>query len=620
MQTEADRLRLFHRRALLIAGAQGAFGLALAGRLAYLSLFKTDEYTLLAEDNRVALRLIPPSRAVIYDRTGKPLALNRNAFRLTMIPEEAGNIDAALDRLAAIYPVTDEERLRIKRAAARQASFQPVEIAADLDWDAFSAINVRLPELPGIQPVQLFTRSYPEGAAFAHLLGYIGPPSEAQVEAADDPVFRAPGFAVGKGGIEQSLETRLRGTAGVAKVEVNARGRIIRDLERIDGKIPPPLTLTIDRDLQRFVQDRLAGESASVIVFDAPTGEILSLAAVPGFDPNSFIGGISTAEWRALTGDERHPLLNKPVQGQYPPGSTFKMAVALAALEAGVPPEDSVVCTGRYQLGSHTFHCWRRRGHGRVDMASGIYSSCDTYFYATGRRIGADAIAAMARKLGLGETFDLPIPSQKSGLVPDAAWKRRRYNAAWQTGDTVNYAIGQGYLLTTPLQLGVMVARLASGLALQPHLVRDEARPPPAPLDLNPEHLAFVRNAMADVVNRGGGTARAARLQGGILMAGKTGTAQVRRITMAERRAGVRRNEDLPWKQRDHALFVCFAPVDQPRYACAVIVDHGGSGSKAAAPVARDIMNFLFARDSAALADAQAPDAPDAPDAPESPL
>ena len=593
--SEADQTRSFSRRALLLGAVQVGVASLLIGRLGYLAIRESDRYKLLAEDNRISVRLIPPRRAIILDRYGEELAVNRPEYSISLLRERASDISATLDRLETFYPLPAGERARILEDAARLPSFVPLDIARDVDWQVFSAAQVRLPELPGIQAEQGFTRAYTDGFALAHVLGYVGAPTPEQAKAAADPVYYIPGFKVGKGGLEETLEARLQGEAGAAKVEVNAHGRVIRSLERQSDVVPPPLTLTLDRQLQLYTANRLQAESASAVVMDVQRGEILALVSVPAFDPNSFSGGISTTEWTALTGNNRNPLLNKPLQGQYPPGSTFKMATALAALEAGIDPEEAVYCRGYYNLGRFRFHCWKRSGHGRVNMASGIYSSCDCYFYDVGRRIGPDAIARMARKLGLGEKYDLPLPSQRSGLVPDIAWKRKRYDAAWLPGESLNYAIGQGYLLTTPLQLAVMTARLASGRRITPRLIRAEGDAQPEPLDIDPDHLTFVRTAMYAVVNAGGGTARRAQLGlEGIELAGKTGTAQVRRITAEERRRGVTRNEDLPWERRDHALFVAFAPADAPRYACSVIIDHGGSGSATASPVARDIIRHLF--------------------------
>jgi penicillin-binding protein 2 len=600
METEADRNRTFSRRALLLAGAQAGVGALILGRLTYLSVFEGSHYALLAEENRVSLRLIAPPRGMIVDRFGIPLAVNRPDYRLAIIPEQVDDLDATLAQINALFPLSLEEIARIEKTFARVPKFIPVEVARDIDWEAFARVNVRLPELSGLQPVQGFTRHYPDGPAVGHLLGYVGSPSEAIVEEDKDPLLALPGFKVGKDGVERALEPRLRGRAGANRVEVNAHGRVIRELSSVPARPGDTSVLTIDRELQLFTAQRLQAEAASAIVMGVDTGEILALASVPSFDPNVFSRGIRTTEWAELTSNERTPLLNKPVQGQFPPGSTFKMCVALAALEAGVVvPEDSVVCTGRYRLGGHFFHCWRRRGHGRVNLMSGVYESCDTYFYHIGRLLGPERIAEMARRFGLGETYDLPILNQKEGLVPDPEWKLRRRKKAWLPGETLNISIGQGAMLATPLQMAVMTARLASGRAVVPKLLRTEREPEPAPLmAVNQDHLALIRQAMADVVNARGGTARGARLNvAGFTMAGKTGTAQVRRITMAERRSGVRSNEQLPWRLRDHALFVGFAPVEQPRYAVAVVVEHGGSGSKAAAPVARDLLELALRRD-----------------------
>jgi penicillin-binding protein 2 len=451
-----------------------------------------------------------------------------------------------------------------------------------------------------VQTVQGTARYYPDGEAVGHLLGYVAAPTQEQARAETDPLLAVPGFKVGKDGLERSQEKALRGKAGARRVEVNASGRVVRDLDTVPDKPGDSLVLTIDRELQVFTSQRLQSESASAIVMSVDTGEILALASVPGFDPNSFSDGISKTEWGALTGDERNPLMNKPSRGQYPPGSTFKMITALAALESGlITPENRYSCNGRYRLGNNTWHCHKRRGHGGVNMLSGIFQSCDVYFYNIGRAIGADKIAEMSRRFGLGETFDLPIPWQKKGLVPDPAWKQKKYGKDWLVGETLNYSIGQGYLLTTPLQLAVMVSRIASGRAVVPKLMRGGAEPEIAPLlDVNAEHLALIRQGMSDVVNGRGGTATGSKLKiAGFQMAGKTGTAQVRRITKEERRRGVRKNENLAWRERDHALFVAYAPVENPRYACAIVVDHGGSGSKAAAPVARDILAMAIKRD-----------------------
>jgi penicillin-binding protein 2 len=600
MESEADRNRTFSRRALLLGTAQAGVGALLVGRMAYLSVLESSQYALQAEENRVSLRLMPPRRGLILDRFGVPLALNRQDYRLAIIPEQIDDLDATLGAVQSLVSLRPEELENIRKQIKTVPRYLPVEVAKNVDWAKFAALNVQLPELAGVQPIQGYTRSYPDGPAVAHLLGYVGAPTKEQADENGTPLFRLPGFKVGKQGLEKAVDERLRGIAGASRVEVDAHGKIVRDLEKMSDQPGESLVLTIDREVQVFASQRLEGQAASAIVMSVETGEILCYASVPGFDPNSFSDGIGRDLWASLQADEKNPLMNKPVSGLFPPGSTFKMITAMAALDSGlVQPEDRVSCSGRYMLGKHAFHCHKRRGHGSVNLASGIYQSCDTYFYSVGREIGADRIAAMARIFGLGEKHDLPIPWQKKGLVPDPTWKQERYKTDWLIGETLNYSIGQGYLLTTPLQLAVMAARIASGRVVVPRLFRDTREPTAAPMmNVNHTHLAMVRQAMADVVNARGGTAGGARLKmGELTMAGKTGTAQVRRITKEERRRGVRTNDSLPWRQRDHALFVAYAPVAAPRYAIAVVVEHGGSGSKAAAPVARDIMQLVLKRD-----------------------
>lgn len=599
METEADRIRIFSRRALLLGGAQAAVFATLAARMGYLSIFENNRYTLQAEDNRVSIRPILPRRGLILDRNGYPLALNRQDYRLAVVPEEVEDLEATLAAIRQIVPLDEDDLEKVRTQIKRVPGFMPVEVARDIDWQAFTAINVKLPNLSGVQPVQGYNRYYPDGEAVAHVLGYVGAPNEKNIEKDPDPILRLPGFKVGKGGLEETFDKRLRGRAGADRVEVNARGRILRSLGRTEDTPGDPVTLTLDRELQVYSAWRLQGEAASAVVMDVHTGEILSLCSTPAFDPNDFSGGIRTKVWKSLLGDERHPLLNKPLQGLYPPGSTFKMVVTLAALEAGITPKESVVCTGRYMLGNHGFHCWKRGGHGYVDMRRAMFQSCDVWYYDVSRKIGVDAIARMARRFGFGEKFELPLPSQRAGLVPDTEWKRKRYGKAWLTGETLNASIGQGYMQATPLQLAVMTARLASGRTVVPRLIKPEKPIAPArPLGISEEHLAIVRQAMTDVVNSAEGTARVARIRlPGVTLAGKTGTAQVRRITAAERRSGVLSNNQLPWRYRDHALFVSYAPVEAPRYACAVVVDHGGSGSGAASPMARDILTFALAQE-----------------------
>lgn len=592
--TEATQQFSFTRRGLVLGSAQAGIGLLLGVRMGYLSIFEQEHYKLLAESNRVSLQLIPPRRGWIIDRVGKPLALNRPDFQLQLIPEQTRDMEGTIRRLAALLQLPPEELARINEEAADKAGFQPIMIAHDLDWNQFAAINVRLTDFPGVQPVRGYARVYPEGPAVAHLLGYVGAARAEQYRETRNPLLIFPGFKIGKDGLEKTLDEKLIGKSGAARVEVNARGRPLRNLDTVPATAGETVRLTVDAGLQYYAARRLGDQSGSVVIIDCANGDILAMTSMPAYDPNAFSGGIRQGMWKALQEDDHLPLLNKTLQGLYPPGSTFKPATALAILENGVSPTDAVVCTGRYRLGNSYFHCHKRGGHGVVSLNKAIAQSCDVYFYHFGRQIGIDRIAEMARRLGLGEEYNLPVASQRYGTVPDSAWKQKKYGKPWLEGETLSAAIGQGYVLANPLQLAMMCSRVASGRALVPSLVLGETRPQESSLDIDPEHIQLVRDGMNAVVN-GGGTAGRARMQvEGVQMAGKSGTAQVRRITMAERARGVLRNEALPWRLRDHALFIAYAPVDAPRYAAAVVIEHGIGGSAVAAPIARDCLTYLY--------------------------
>ncbi len=599
MHREGDRLRSFSRRALLIgAGQLGLFGI-LAGRLYYLQVVTADEYALLADENRINHRLLPPARGEIFDRHGVALARNSPTYRVLVTREQTADLRATLGALARLIPVPEEHIEEVIAEAARRRRFVPITVQEDLTWTELSRIAVNAPDLPGVSLDAGLLRDYPMGSIMAHVLGYVGPVSESELNG--DPLLELPEFRTGKNGIEKVYDQALRGRAGISRFEVNALGREIKELYRYDGEPGRDLRLTIDLDLQRYVHERLSDEqSAAVVVLDVHTGDVLGLASVPTFDPRAFIDGLSRDTWRELISNVNAPLVNKAIGGQYPPGSTFKMMVALAALETGVAgPDYEVFCPGYVQLGDHQFHCWKRWGHGRLKLVDAIAQSCDVYFYDLARRLGVDAIADMARRFGLGQTLGIDLPGERPGLVPDRAWKRATRGVPWQLGETLITGIGQGYMQTTPLQLAVMTARIANGgRAVLPRLVHGDADAdgaaapePAAALGISDWSFRFVRQGMYEVVNGEHGTARQASLGNPeVALAGKTGTSQVRRISHAERQTTVRKNEDKPWEERDHALFVAFAPYREPRYALAVVVEHGGSGAATAAPIARDIM------------------------------
>jgi penicillin-binding protein 2 len=594
MQQEADRARSFTRRALFVGGAQVAFFGALVGRLYHLQVQRSAEYGLLAEDNRVNQRLLIPARGHILDRNGIALARNVPTYRVRIIREQAGDLRATLQRLGQLISLPPEQIESVAAAARAHRAFVPMTVREDLSWDEVSRIAVHSPDLPGVVLDSGLLREYPYGDVLSHVLGYVGPVSQAEQQRDPDPLLQLPDFRIGKSGIERTYDKMLRGRSGLSRVEVNAIGREIKELDRTEGEPGADIQLSLDLDLQRFCFARLTSElAASAVVIDVRTGGILALASVPSYDPASFTGGLSRSLWTELRDNPRHPLVNKCIRGQYPPGSTFKMITALAGLEAGAITQSSkIFCPGSVSLGSARFYCWKDHGHGSVNLLNALEQSCDCYFYEVARRVGVDAIAEMANRFGLGHRLDLDLPGEQPGLIPTRAWKKAALKQSWQKGETLICGIGQGYVSTTPLQLAVMTARLANGgLAVKPHFVQPADAPPPAPLGVSKASLDLVLHAMREVVHGPRGTARKANLGlPGIEMGGKTGTAQVRRISKTDRASGRHKREDIPWEERDHALFVCFAPYHEPRYAVSVIVEHGLHGSTAAAPIARDIM------------------------------
>ena len=597
-QDSAQSQRVISRRGLVLGGLQAAFAGALLTRMLKLQVDEAENFQLLAEENRINLRLLPPARGQIFDRSGKLIAGNTSNYSVVIVKEDAGDVEQTLAKLQELVTIDPDDLERARRELGRNAHFVPVTITDRLSWEELSRVAVNAPALPGITPEVGLSRFYPRREDFAHVVGYVGPVSDYDLSKIEnpDPLLKIPRFQIGKSGVESKLELDLRGSSGAKRIEVNAAGRVMREV----GRKPPvsggDIQLTVDADLQRFAQLRMEGESASVVVMDVTNGDVLCAASAPSFDPNLFVRGISGADYKVLTENDHRPLATKSVQGAYPPGSTFKMMVSLAALEMGaITPKSTEYCPGYLQLGNRRFHCWKRGGHGQVALRESLEQSCDVYYYELAQKVGIDAIAAMARRFGHGQEFDLPMSAVRSGIMPDKEWKRRSYDQPWHVGDSLNASIGQGYVLSTPLQLAVMAARLASGREVMPRLVRArDGIPLPEPdfpsLGISEAHLDQVRDGMDAVVNGRRGTAGRSKVTGEYRMAGKTGTSQVRNITAEERARGVTSNDQLPWNRRDHALFVAYAPVEAPRYALSVVVEHGGGGSTAAAPIARDVM------------------------------
>ncbi len=605
-----ERQGTFHRRSFLLGGFAGAGMLALGGRLAHLQILEAQRYEKLSASNQFNFRLVPPPRGLIVDRHGEVLATNRPNFRLLVVKDGVHEPGATLKTLAHFVPLDDDRQARLMREFERTPNQRPVSVMEDMTWEQFSAINVRAPEMPHVTADMGEVRVYPYGGAFAHVIGYVAKVNREDLTDTgpnSEPILLHPGFRIGRQGVEKAFDLDLRGRTGAKKVEVDARGREIRHAQ--DGDIPAEagktVALTLDVDIQNRALEVMGDESGAIVVMDCRNGDLLCMVSTPSFDANRFVRGLSTAEYRALADYERRPLLDKAMSGTYPPGSTFKPTVALAALEAGIDPEQRINCSGGWYFGGRTWRCWRHGGHGPQNMHDAIKNSCDIYFYQVALRMGPDYIARAAKALGFGQTFEIGIPGQRSGVVGSTEWKRTQVkrDPTWHPGDSVSYGIGQGYVAVTGLQLAVMTARLANGRkALNPRLVKSVGgvEMPPgdkvAALPFSTEHLDYVRAGMISVANDRSGTAyRQSQLGlGDVMMAGKTGTAQVRSYDGVASRS----SDSVRWGLKDHNLYVAFAPVDDPRYAVSVIIQHGGKGgATAAAPRAREVMRVALLKD-----------------------
>ena len=583
--TNAHQSITFSRRMMLLGGAQAAVGGLLVGRMGWLAIAQNEKYQLLSESNRVQLIPVPPRRGWIIDRQGKPLAINRSSFRVDIIPQQLESGRDVVPEVAKLLGLNEDDVERIRRELVESRGFRPVSVADNVAYEKYAAVTVRLPDLPGVQATRGFSRYYPDGPAVAHLLGYVGTANAKEYEADNkNPLLIIPGFKIGKQGLEKMLEPYLRGVPGGQRVEITARGKLVKELDPKPDRSGQTVQLTIDQGLQQYAARRMGDQSGALVAIDVTNGDMLAFVSMPAFDPNSFSEGIGRTEWKALSADDHIPLLNKVAQGLYPSGSTIKPAMALGFLKQGVDPKRRVVCNGGYQIGNRYFRC--DAVHGAMDMRSAVERSCNTYFWATGLITDPEQTTEMVNALGYGQQFDLPLPTQRFGTMPSPKWLRKKYHREWQGYDSANTSIGQGYVLINPMQLAVMPARLAAGKLLQPRLLVAGNRKPAPDIDVDPAHLAIVRDAMTAVVNEHG-TAVASKLPlDGVLMAGKTGTAQVFRLG--------ERGHQGNWALRDHALFIAFAPADKPRYAIGCIIEHGGFGASAAAPIVRDTMTYLF--------------------------
>ena len=593
MNRDNDKGKVLLNRTLVLALINFFLLLVLIGRLYYLQVIEALKYKTLADENRISTRMLVPLRGAVFDRNGNVLANNKQNLSALIVAEQTPSIDKTLSEFKKYILLTEKEEEKIRKEIKNKRKFVPIELKNNLTWEEVSALQLNAQSLPGVVIDAGLNRAYPLGKYTAHFLGYVG--SVDEKEKNEDPLLMVPGFQIGKEGWEKCFEQDLRGQSGNIKLEVNAYGRVMKEMERNNGKEGKSLTLTIDSNLQQYAQDVFGDNSGAAIVMDVHSGEILAFVSVPSFDPNLFTQGISHQDWNSLLYNEKNPLVNKAIAGQYSPGSTFKIAVALAALENKVvTPQKEFLCSGAMPLGNHIFHCWKHAGHGKQNMVEAIKNSCDIYFYEVALLLGIEKIADMAHILGLGEKTGITLDNEQKGLIPDKEWKEKRFGEKWQKGETVIAGIGQGYVQVTPLQLAVMTSRVANGgYEVSPSFTKLSLKEKGKikKLPISRKNLDIVKQGMFEVVNGERGTATASAFNiNGAKMSGKTGTTQVRRISMKERQSGIIKDEDLPWKLRNHALFVGFAPHDKPKYAVAVIVEHGSSGSGTAAPIASKIL------------------------------
>lgn len=607
-----ERQGTFHRRAFLLGGFAGLGLLALGGRLAHLQLIETQRYEKLSASNQFNFKLTPPPRGLIVDRNGVVLASNRPNFRLMVARDKGVDPADTLKTLAEFVPLDDDRQARLTRTILAAPMRSPVQIMEDMSWDQFSAINIRAPELPGVTADMGEVRVYPYGGAFAHVIGYVAKVNREDITSTgpnSDPILLNPGFRIGKQGVEKAFDLQLRGKPGAQKVEVDASGHEVSADPKGDIPATPGalIELTLDADIQNRAMEIFGDQSGAAVMMDCRNGDILCLFSGPSFDANRFVRGLTVAEYSALARYERKPLFNKALTATYPPGSTFKTMVALAALENGYDRKTVHVCNRAWPWGGRVWHC--DQAHGAQTLHTAIATSCDIYFYQCALAIGPDKIAETARKFGLGEIFDIGIPGQKPGLMPDRAYKKRRFpkDPVWHRGETPSMGIGQGYTHLNTLQLCVQVARLANGRkALHPRLVKSiNGIPQPSgaafgDLPFDPEHIDFVRNSMGAVTGANGehipqatGAGLADMGLGSLRMAGKSGTAQAFNYTNGLGQHGATGE----WKQRDHAWFIAFAPYDDPRYAISVLVEHGGFGSSTSGPRARELLRVAILKD-----------------------
>ena len=576
-----DSVSSFSRRVFVFAFIKFSLLFTLICRLFYLQIFSHDKYQTLANNNRIRLHIIPAQRGKIVDANGKPLAYNQSYYRASFYKESDKNYFSVINKLGQLLSLSNHEIENMIVKIKKGKPYSNIVIKENLSWEAVANIELHTPDLPSISVEVAQIRSYPYGSICAHITGYVS-----YIQKNQKTPFHHPEFRVGAQGVEKTKNDILQGHAGIKKLEVNAGGLVIREISRQNSVVGTDQKLTIDVELQSQLYEYIPDDySVTSVLLDIPTGNVLSVISTPMYDPNQFVQTLSEGYWNSLRNNKNYPLVNKAVSGQYSPGSIFKLIVTLAALEDGISPDTTFYCDGSMHVGNHNFRCARRYGHQEINMYQATNMSCNVYMYNLAKKLGHKKIANMAYIMGLGNAYNIGFTGEASGLIPSKEWKKQHRKKDWLIGDTLNMSIGQGYLLNTPIQMAVMIARAASGKMVIPRLFLDNnpANTEFVPLPLTSRYLPFVHKSLNDVVNKPTGTAYRHRItESGMEMAGKTGTSQI--ISLKNRTSIDKKELD------HHGIFVGYAPVHKPKFACAVVVEHGGGGSKSAAPIARKIL------------------------------
>ena len=592
--SQKNQYKIISRRSALILLGKVSLISVVGWKFFDIQILKSKKYITLSKNNQISIKILYPVRGEILDRNGKVIATNKKVYDLYIIPEQSKNLNETLNNLNYFVNFSFKQKTKVIALSKKLKKFESIKVLENLDWKNLELIETNKNHLSGLNLQEDFQRIYPDNDYFSHILGYISQPSEKDLNL--PYISKMPRLDIGKTGLEKFLNEKLIGKAGKKEVEVNAFGKVIREISSIPSKEGQKISISIDSRLQKFLYNELKIHKAgSIVVLDINTGEIISMVSNPSYNPNLIIQKPNIDYWESITKNSLSPLTNRSVQGLYSPGSTFKMIVALAALKYNlINHNDHFTCKGKIEFGDRLYHCWKTKGHGRINLENAIVQSCDVYFYELSKKIGIEKIAELAEEFGLGKKYNIGFDNEKEGIVPSKKWKKENLQENWYAGETLNTAIGQGYALSTPLQLAVMTARIASnGKKVEPTLFKNFLKKEFTQMKDIPKHLDIIKKAMFRVVNDQTGTASKNK-SNKFLFSGKTGTSQVKKITVSERESDDFRKKEVEWKNKDHALFVGYMPSDKPKYAISVIIEHGGSGASTAAPIAKNVFNYIY--------------------------